>query len=99
MNKFVINSIAKQDRAYKEEFAVKQFGYSCEMCASRNLLNIPCHRCPVREAHLRAVMEIRKGERKVPVYRKFREDKSQEIITDRNGHKTYILVDCNVNFY
>lgn len=63
--KFEENSIRKQDMAYKEGFAKKNFAYSCEQCASKNLRGGrgACASCPIKEAHIRALTEIQAGVR------------------------------------
>ena len=73
MNKFVENSIKKQDQSYQIGFAKKNFSYSCEMCSSRGLTNgqFTCVNCPIKEAHIRALTEIQLGKRTKPEKAKF----------------------------
>ena len=67
LSKFEMNAIQKQDNAYKESFATKQFSFSCEMCCSRNLRATgTCSQCPIKEAYIRALKEIQEGKRFKP---------------------------------
>ena len=67
LSKFEMNAIQKQDNAYKESFATKQFSFSCEMCCSRNLRATgTCSQCPIKEAYIKALKEIQEGKRFKP---------------------------------
>lgn len=68
MNKFEEKAIARQDEAYKVGFAKKQMGISCSICCSQNKRSTgTCAQCPIKEAHIRALLEIEQGKRKSPV--------------------------------
>ena len=88
MNKFVENGIQKQEEAYKVSFAKKQFYYSCEMCAGRGLANgqFTCANCPIKEAHIRALTEIKLGKRGKP--EKFNYSAQKK----RNGNHITIVI-------
>lgn len=62
-NKFEELAIRKQEQSYKIGFAKKNFAYSCEQCASKNLRGGrgTCASCPIKEAHVRALTEIQSG--------------------------------------
>ena len=62
-NKFEELAIRKQEQSYKIGFAKKNFAYSCEQCASKNLRGGrgACANCPIKEAHIRALTEIQSG--------------------------------------
>ena len=62
-NKFEELAIRKQEQSYKISFAKKNFAYSCEQCASKNLRGGrgACASCPIKEAHIRALTEIQSG--------------------------------------
>lgn len=64
-NKFELNAIQKQDEAYKVSFAKKCFDYSCNLCCKNNLRGGKgsCDNCPIKEAHIRAMIEIQSGVR------------------------------------
>ena len=61
--KFEELAIRKQEQSYKIGFAKKNFAYSCEQCASKNLRGGrgACASCPIKEAHIRALTEIQSG--------------------------------------
>ena len=61
--KFEELAIRKQEQSYKISFAKKNFAYSCEQCASKNLRGGrgACASCPIKEAHVRALSEIQSG--------------------------------------
>ena len=61
--KFEELAIRKQEQSYKISFAKKNFAYSCEQCASKNLRGGrgACAYCPIKEAHIRALTEIQSG--------------------------------------
>lgn len=61
--KFEELAIRKQEQSYKISFAKKNFAYSCEQCASKNLRGGrgACASCPIKEAHIRALTEIQSG--------------------------------------
>lgn len=63
LNKFEELAIRKQDMAYKEGFAKKNFAWSCDQCCSKNLRGGrgTCASCPIKEAHVRALSEIQSG--------------------------------------
>ena len=63
--KFEELAIRKQEQSYKISFAKKNFAYSCEQCASKNLRGGrgACASCPIKEAHIRALTEIQSGVR------------------------------------
>lgn len=64
MNKFEERAIMKQDEAYKVGFAKKQMGVSCSICCSQNKRPCgTCAQCPIKEAHIRALLEIQEGKR------------------------------------
>ena len=67
-NKFEELAIRKQDMAYKEGFAKKNFAWSCDQCCSKNLRGGrgTCASCPIKEAHVRALSEIQAGVRGKP---------------------------------
>lgn len=94
MNKFINNAITKQDSAWKREYADRAFAFSCDMCSSRNLLHIPCHHCPIKIAHDRAIQEIESGERIRPRSRKFVNDSSVKVYFDKKGHKTVVVIEA-----
>lgn len=64
-NKFEVNAIQKQDEAYKVSFAKKCFEYSCALCCKNNLRGGKgsCDNCPIKESHIRAMIEIQSGQR------------------------------------
>ena len=68
LNKFEELAIRKQEQSYKISFAKKNFAYSCEQCASKNLRGGrgACANCPIKEAHIRALAEIQAGARGKP---------------------------------
>lgn len=77
MNHFEVKAIEKQDSAYKAGFAKKQMNISCFICCSQNKRPCgTCARCPIKEAHIRALLEIEQGKRVSPV-----------IIDNRQGAK------------
>lgn len=88
--KFITNAVNKQDMAYNAEWAEKQFAYSCEKCASCNILNMLCDRCPIKVAHVRAIKEIEQGIRQKP--RSW--DRGVRVNRDRHGHITLTLNNC-----
>ena len=51
LNKFEELAIRKQEQSYKIGFAKKNFAYSCEQCASKNLRGGrgACANCPLRK--------------------------------------------------
>ena len=61
--KFEELAIRKQEQSYKISFAKKNFAYSCEQCAYKNLRGGrgACASCPIKEAHIRALTEIQSG--------------------------------------
>lgn len=64
MNKFEEKAIARQDGAYKVSFAKKQMNISCSICCSQNKRPCgTCANCPIKEAHVRALLEIEQGKR------------------------------------
>lgn len=67
-NKFEANAIQKQDEAYKVSFAKKCFNYSCTLCCKNNLRGGKgsCDNCPIKEAHIRAIVEIQSNQRIAP---------------------------------
>lgn len=68
MTKFEINGIHKQEEAYIESYANRAFAYSCKTCAERGLdtHRHGCENCPIKEAHIKALEEIKIGKRKAP---------------------------------
>ena len=93
MNKFVENSIKKQDQSYQIGFAKKNFVYSCEMCAGRGLANgqFTCANCPIKEAHIRALTEIQLGKRSKPEKTKFTQYGASKFHSEKY-HKVTIVV-------
>ena len=93
MNKFVENSVKKQDQSYQIGFAKKNFVYSCEMCAGRGLANgqFTCANCPIKEAHIRALTEIQLGKRTKPEKVRFSEYGASKFHNDK-FHKVTIVV-------
>lgn len=93
MNKFVENSVKKQDQSYQIGFAKKNFTYSCEMCSSRGLTNgqFTCVNCPIKEAHIRALTEIQLGKRTKPEKVRFSEYGASKFHNDK-FHKVTIVV-------
>lgn len=90
-NKFEVNAIQKQDEAYKVSFAKKCFDYSCTLCCRNNLRGGKgsCDNCPIKEAHIRAMVEIQSGVRgkehklnDIPTYgaSKYHDNKGRTII-------------------
>lgn len=68
MNKFEEKAIARQDGAYKVSFAKKQMNISCSICCSQNKRPCgTCAQCPIKESHIRALLEIEQGKRTSPV--------------------------------
>ena len=68
MNKFEEKAIMKQDEAYKTGFAKKQMNISCSICCSQNKRATgTCAQCPIKEAHIKALLEIEQGKRVSPV--------------------------------
>lgn len=68
MNHFETKAIEKQDNAYKVGFAKKQMNISCGICCSQNKRPCgTCANCPIKEAHIRALLEIEQGKRISPV--------------------------------
>lgn len=64
MNKFEEKAIQKQDEAYKSSFAKKQMNISCSICCSQNKRPCgTCANCPIKTAHVRALLEIEQGKR------------------------------------
>lgn len=64
MNHFETKAIEKQDNAYKVGFAKKQMNISCSICCSQNKRPCgTCANCPIKEAHVRALLEIEQGKR------------------------------------
>lgn len=64
MNKFEEKAIARQDGAYKVSFAKKQMNISCSICCSQNKRATgTCAQWPIKEAHVRALLEIESGKR------------------------------------
>lgn len=53
-NKFEVNGVGFQDRAYTVKEATKRMNYSCEMCQNR----FRCESCKIATAHKRAIAEI-----------------------------------------
>lgn len=66
MTRFEEKAIQKQEEAYREDFAVRAFNYSCELCCSqgKDTAHHGCANCPIKEAHVTALTAIRSGERK-----------------------------------
>lgn len=50
MSKFTENAFAALMRAKNEGQVKKTLDTSCEMCASKNLMNCHCDRCPIAGA-------------------------------------------------
>ena len=92
-NKFVENSIKKQDQSYQISFAKKNFTYSCEMCCCRGLSNgqFTCVNCPIKEAHIRALTEIALGKREKPEKAKFTKYGASKFHSSK-FHKVTIVV-------
>ena len=92
-NKFVENSIKKQDQSYQIGFAKKQFQFSCEMCSSRGLTNgqFTCVNCPVKEAHIRALTEIELGKRVKPEKTKFTRYGASKFHNDKFNRITIVV--------
>lgn len=89
-SKFEVNSIRKQEEAYKTSFAKRAFEYSCEICSSRNLRGgRTCANCPIKEAHIKALLEIENGTRKAPD--KFNYGASKK----SNGNHITIVINFN----
>ena len=64
MNHFEAKAIEKQDSAYKAGYAKKQMNISCSICCSQNKRATgTCAQCPIKEAHVRALLEIESGKR------------------------------------
>ena len=56
--------IQKQEQAYKEEYAKKQFSISCHKCCYENKRPCgTCGNCPIKRAHIEALTEIAQGKR------------------------------------
>lgn len=56
--------IEKQNLAYKEGYAKKQFQISCNKCCYENKRPIgTCSNCPIKRAHIKALTEIAQGKR------------------------------------
>lgn len=69
--------IEKQEQAYKEGYAKKQFFISCYKCCYENKRPCgTCGNCPIKKAHIEALTEIAQGKRVSPV-----------IIDNRQGAK------------
>lgn len=69
--------IEKQNQAYKEGYAKKQFVISCSKCCYENKRPTgTCSNCPIKKAHIEALTEIAQGKRTSPV-----------IIDNRGGAK------------
>ena len=68
MNRFEEKAIKIQDEAYKVGFAKKQMSISCSICCSQNKRATgTCAQCPIKEAHIKALLEIEQGKRVSPV--------------------------------
>ena len=85
-NSFEINGVRKQEEAYKESFAKRQFEYSCAKCCYNNLRGGKegCSNCPIKEAHINALIRIR-SEKSEPV--KYGAKKKY----NRNGSVTIVI--------
>lgn len=60
--------IEKQNLAYKEGYAKKQFQISCHKCCYENKRPCgTCGDCPIKTAHIEALLEIEQGKRTSPV--------------------------------
>ena len=55
--------IEKQNLAYKEGYAKKQFQISCNKCCYENKRHGECASCPIKTAHIKALTEIAQGKR------------------------------------
>ena len=56
--------IQKQEQAYKEGYAKKQFSISCHKCCYENKRPCgTCGNCPIKRAHIEALTEIAQGKR------------------------------------
>lgn len=70
-------AIEKQTQAYKAGYAKKQFQISCHKCCYENKRPCgTCGDCPIKTAHIEALLEIEQGKRVSPV-----------IIDNRGGAK------------
>ena len=89
-NKFEELAIRKQDMAYKERFAKKNFAWSCDQCCSKNLRGGrgTCASCPIKEAHVRALSEIQAGVRGKPETESMNYGATKHTY---NGHVTIVI--------
>ena len=89
-NKFEELAIRKQDMAYKEGFAKKNFAWSCDQCCSKNLRGGrgTCANCPIKEAHVRALSEIQAGIRWKPETESMNYGATKHTY---NGHVTIVI--------
>ena len=91
--KFEELAIRKQDMAYKEGFAKKNFAYSCNECCSKNLRGGrgTCANCPIKEAHIRALAEIQAGVRGKP------ETESMNYGATKHAYNGHVTIVINFN--
>lgn len=93
MNKFEEKAIEKQNSAYKAGFAKKQMNISCSICCSQNKRPCgTCAQCPIKEAHIRALLEIEQGKRVSPVIIDNRQGAKKSYTRTKSGQVVVTIV-------